>query len=253
MLRMLWFGRVAPMLEGRLLIALLALSAPPSDCFFAPGSPPCRDLCSTLQDCSLISSSPFLSLLSHPRHCWMACLGSFSAPRHTWRQPTKSSRKAWSSTQQALTSFVSQSSCSAFAGRIPWLHFIGQSSCGPPYPYLAGPVKAREGPFPSCPGLGNGLVDSTSFGSLCPIRSVWRWKHNSRLQMETLRTSSLCPLHPLVTQAVWPMQINNNSPTNGDIFNIQCRFYDGANFSSHPLKLLHYSRPTPLFAWGYKG
>ena len=101
------------------LIALLALSAPPSDCFFAPGSRPCRDLCSTLQDCSLISSSPFLSLLSQPRHCWMACLGSFSAPRHTWRQPTKSSRKAWSSTQQALTSFVPQSSCSAFAGRIP--------------------------------------------------------------------------------------------------------------------------------------
>ena len=108
-----------PVLLRCSLIALLALSAPPSDCFFAPGSRPCRDLCSTLQDCSLISSSPFLSLLSHPRHCWMACLGSFSAPRHTWRQPTKSSRKAWSSTQQALTSFVSQSSCSAFAGRIP--------------------------------------------------------------------------------------------------------------------------------------
>ena len=41
---MLWFGLVAPMLEGRLLIALLALSAPPSDCFFAPGSPPLRRL-----------------------------------------------------------------------------------------------------------------------------------------------------------------------------------------------------------------
>ena len=38
---MLWFDAscVAPMLGGRLLIALLALSASPSDCFFAPGSP----------------------------------------------------------------------------------------------------------------------------------------------------------------------------------------------------------------------
>ena len=105
-----------PVLLRCSLIALLALSAPPSDCFFAPGSRPCRDLCSTLQNCSLISSSPFLSLLSHIVG-WL--VWAPFQPLNTWSQPTKSSRKASSSTQQAPTSIVCQSSCGGFAGRIP--------------------------------------------------------------------------------------------------------------------------------------
>ena len=45
----------------------------------------------------------------------------------------------------------------------------------------------------------------------------------------TFRAFYLCPLCPPSAQAVWPMLINNNSPTNDDIFNIQCRFYDDAD------------------------
>ena len=57
-----------------------------------------------------------------------------------WTSTMKSSRKAQSCTAVDLslqTSFVFPSSCGASAGRIPWLHFIGQSTSNPPIPGMA--------------------------------------------------------------------------------------------------------------------
>ena len=136
---------------------------------FLPPAAPSRDLCSTLQDCSLISSSPFLSFLPLRRHCWMACLGSFSAPQHM--------ESAHEKLQKNLKLHTASSDFYCVSELLRWLcrkdpliTFYWAVKLWPPMP-LAGLAKVREGPFPSCPGLGNGLVDLTSFGSLCPIRS----------------------------------------------------------------------------------
>ena len=138
---------------------------------FLPPAAPSRDLCSTLQDCSLISSSPFLSFLPLHRHCWMACLGSFSAPQHM--------ESAHEKLQKSLKLHTASSNFYCVSELLRWLcrkdpliTFYWPVKLWPPIRVSSRPSQGLRGTLPAlCWVIGNGLVASTSFGSLCPIRS----------------------------------------------------------------------------------
>ena len=169
---MLWFDAscVAPMLGGRLLIALLALSASPSDCFFAPGSPLQRlvlDFARLLSD--FFFTFPFIAL--SPKTLLDGLSGLLFSPSTHMEAAHEKLQKSLELHTASSDFFCISELLQCLCRKDSLITFYWAVKLWPPMP-LAGLAKVREGPFPSCPGLGNGLVDSTSFGSLCPIRSV---------------------------------------------------------------------------------
>ena len=118
-------------------------SAPPSDCLFCrqqtPAEPPmCVRLCSDFF---------FIALtLSHPRHCWIACLASFSPDRHTWSQLKKSSELFFCISELLRCLCRKDPLITVYWAVRLWPHHTLNSS------------RPSQGPGdPSCPGLGNGF------------------------------------------------------------------------------------------------
>ena len=92
-------------------------------------------------------------------------------PTDTWNQPKKSSRRAWSWTRQALL-FCILELLRCLCRKDPLITFYWPVKLWPPIRVSSRPSQGLRGTLPAlCWVIGNGLVGSTSFGSLCPIRS----------------------------------------------------------------------------------
>ena len=164
-----------------LLLAVLAQkrpsSAPPSDCLFCLrlSAPPCTDLCSTLQDYSLISSSPFLFIaLSSPKTLLDGLSGLLSANRHMESAKEKLQKSLQLDTTSSPPSdfFCILELLRCLCRKDPLITFYWPVKLWPPIRVSSRPSQGLRGTLPAlCWVIGNGLVGSTSFGSLCPIRS----------------------------------------------------------------------------------
>ena len=101
-------------------------------------------MCSTLQDCSDFFFTALT--LSHPRHCWIACLASFSPDRHTWSQLKKSSELFFCISELLRCLCRKDPLITVYWAVRLWPHHTLNSS------------RPSQGPGdPSCPGLGNGF------------------------------------------------------------------------------------------------
>ena len=197
---MLWFHASCCSDAGRLLIALLALSAPPSDCLFCPRPSPLQRLLFVLDFARLLSdfffTFPFIAPSTFLTQDIVGSLvwAPFQPPDTHGASPRKAPEKPRaSSARKALSDFFCISELlRCLCRKDPLITFYWAVRLWPSPIAQAGLAKVREGTFLACPGLGNGLLDSTSFGSLCPIRSpltpVLNTRPSSTMQLLRRRT-----------------------------------------------------------------
>ena len=109
------------------------------------------------------------SVLLSPRHCWIACLDKHNEKLE--KSPELHSCRSLSSNFFCVSELLRR-----LCWKDPLITFYwAVNFIYPSYPWhgmvaLVGLAKVQNRPFPSIACLGNGFVELSSFGVLCPIR-----------------------------------------------------------------------------------